>query len=79
MSNNINNLDNNSIHYITDSICNLVIDSAKQICCFRATNRSNVSTKSRNNKNPWFNKCCRYKRNIYSLLQSETIPMFTQI
>ena len=59
MSNNMNNLNNNGIDYIIDSICDLLIDSAKHIACFQATNRSNVAIKSRNNKKSWFNQLCR--------------------
>ena len=77
MSNSINNFNNSGIYYITDSIYDLLIDSAKQIGCFLATNHSNVTVKSRNNKKPWFNQSCRHKSN--TLLQNETIPTFTQI
>ena len=49
-----NNIKKNGINYITDSICDLLTDSAKQIGCFRATNRSNVTINSINNKKPWF-------------------------
>ena len=65
MSNNMNNLNNNDIDYIIDSICDLLIDSAKQIGCFHATNRSNVAIKSRNIKTSWFNQFCRHKRNMF--------------
>ena len=65
ISNNIIDLNSNGIDYITDSICDFFINSAKQIGCFRATNRSNIAVKSRNNKKPWFNQSCRHKRNMY--------------
>ena len=74
LTNNINNLNNNVTEYITE-IFYLLIDSAKYISCFRATNRSNVSIKSINNKNlGLFNIV-----DICTLLQSEIITMFTQI
>ena len=65
MSNNMNNLNNNGIGYIIDSIFDLLIYSAKQIGCFHATNRSNVAIKSRNNKKSWFNQLCKHKRNMF--------------
>ena len=77
MSNNINNLDNNCTDCITDSICDLLIESAKQIGCFHAMTHSNISIKSRNNKNlgsinlvgisSKYVLCCKVKPKQYSL------------